>query len=41
MDPATMTDPFSAYIGLEYVELTGSRVVATWAAVAWPSTSAS
>lgn len=32
MDPATMTDPFSAYIGLEYVELTGSRVVATWAA---------
>jgi 1,4-dihydroxy-2-naphthoyl-CoA hydrolase len=27
-----MTDPFSSYIGLEFVELDGSRVVATWAA---------
>ncbi|CAN5423372.1 PaaI family thioesterase [soil metagenome] len=27
-----MTDPFSTYIGLEFVELTGSRVVATWQA---------
>lgn len=27
-----MTDPFSTYIGLELVEVTGSRVVATWAA---------
>ena len=26
------TDPFSAYIGLEYVEVTGERVVATWTA---------
>ena len=25
-------DPFSTYIGLEYVEVTGSLVVATWAA---------
>ena len=27
-----MTDPFSSYIGLEFAEPDGSRVVATWAA---------
>jgi uncharacterized protein (TIGR00369 family) len=30
--PPMMQDPFSTYIGLEFVELGGSRVVATWAA---------
>lgn len=27
-----MTDPFSTYLGLEIVELSGERVVATWTA---------